>query len=143
MAAEAAGLRKVSEADNVEVDKQDQLMINSFNRLNNRKHELLELIKRQKEQLSNLEDAQTELMLLDDHDSFMFAIGDEHVRHGNIDTFIHSGTDSTDEQIETLMNKCNAKVEGFEKELSGKLTDMDGLKTKLYAKFGKSINLEE
>lgn len=90
MAAEAAGLRKVADTKQVEVDKQDQLMINTFNRANNRKHELLELIKKQKvsdgillaychisslaglqEQLSNLEDAQTELMLLDDAESFM------------------------------------------------------------------------
>eukprot|EP00656_Telonema_subtile_P006995 TRINITY_DN13265_c0_g1_i3.p2 TRINITY_DN13265_c0_g1~~TRINITY_DN13265_c0_g1_i3.p2 ORF type:complete len:144 (-),score=53.24 TRINITY_DN13265_c0_g1_i3:219-650(-) len=143
MAAEAAGLRKASESKNIEVDKDDQLMINSFNRLNNRKHELLELIKKQKEQLSNLEDAQTELMLLDDAETFMFAIGDEHVRHGNIDTFIHSDPEGTDEQIEALMDASNNKVAGFEAELAEKLTAMDGLKTQLYAKFGRSINLEE
>merc|ERR1712057_40279 len=100
MAAEAAGLRKASETQHIEVNKEDQLMINTFNRANNRKHELLELIKKQKEQLSNLEDAQTELMLLDDAESFMFAIGDEFVRHGNIETFVHSSPEETDEQLE-------------------------------------------
>merc|ERR1719313_754908 len=132
MAAEAAGLRKASDTKQIDVTKEDQLMINSFNRANNRKHELLELIKKQKEQLSNLEDAQTELMLLDDHESFMFAIGDEFVRHDNID-----------EQLEALIESGNAKVAKYEGELKDKLKAMDELKTKLYAKFGNSINLEE
>lgn len=48
MAAEAAGLRKASDTKQIDVTKEDQLMINSFNRANNRKHELLELIKKQK-----------------------------------------------------------------------------------------------
>merc|ERR1719313_983356 len=114
MAAEAAGLRKASDTKQIDVTKEDQLMINSFNRANNRKHELLELIKKQKEQLSNLEDAQTELMLLDDSESFMFAIGDEFVRHGNIETFIHSSPEDTDEQLEALMTLGNEKVSKYE-----------------------------
>ena len=44
----AAGLTKASETPSVEVEKQDQLRINGFNRANNRKHELLDMIKKQK-----------------------------------------------------------------------------------------------
>ena len=140
----AAGLTKASETPSVEVEKQDQLRINGFNRANNRKHELLDMIKKQKEQLSNLEDAQTELMLLDDSDqALMFAIGDEFVRHGNIETFVHASTESTEEQLEALMEAGNDKVSAYEAELAERLKEMDGLKTALYAKFGKTINLEE
>merc|ERR1712205_299065 len=103
--AEAAGLIRAQDQANIEVDKSDQLRINAFNRINNRKHELLAYIKKQKEQLSNLEDAETELMLLDDTDSFMFAIVDEFVRHGNIETFIHHSSDKTEELLEQLKEK--------------------------------------
>ena len=40
-----------------------------------------------------------------------FAIGDEFVRHGNIETFVHASTESTEEQLEALMEAGNDKVQ--------------------------------
>merc|ERR1712216_976455 len=136
-------LMEATEANRVEVDKNDQLKINRFNRINNRKHELLAMTKNLKEHLSNLEDAETEMMLLDDTDNFMFAIGSDFTRNSVPETFVHCDTDSAEEQLEALKNEAEAKVTEHETELATILTEMDELKTQLYAKFGKTINLEE
>jgi len=122
------------EVPDVDVGRADQQMINLFGRLNNKKHVVSDEIAKLKEKLQNYEDAQAEMMFLDDGDDVKYAIGD---------TFSMFDTDSATEMLEAEMEGLQQKMEG-QKELMASIEDeMSGLKTKLYAKFGKSINLEE
>merc|ERR1711988_603182 len=117
----------------VEVLREDQKRINLFGRLNNKRHAIEDRIKEIKEKLTNYEDAQTEMMLLDDED-IKYAVGD---------TFSCFDTDSAGEMLEEEMAKMQKELEAQEAAMGGIEEEMKELKVTLYAKFGKSINLEE
>merc|ERR1712086_256005 len=124
----------VDDAPDVDVAREDQQRINLFGRLNNKKHSLEERIKELKEKLNNYEDAQTEMMLLDDDCDVKFLMGD---------TFSMYEPDQANEMLEAEMEDLQKEMEGEEEALTKIQEQMSDLKTKLYAKFGKSINLEE
>jgi prefoldin subunit 4 len=52
----------------VEVTWEDQQMINTFGRLNGRYHELAEELRGKKDELATVEDASSEIFLIDDED---------------------------------------------------------------------------
>merc|ERR1711959_346520 len=118
----------------VDVNREVQKMIHLFGRLNNKRHEVEDKIKELKDKLGNLEDAQTELMLLDEEEDVRYAVGD---------TYSEFSTDTANEMVEAETEEAQRQVEEEGEKLSAIEEQMSDLKTKLYAKFGKSINLEE
>merc|ERR1712097_96974 len=86
------------------------------------------------DQQRNYEDAQTEMMLMDDEDKIKFAVGD---------TYSCLDADSANEKLEEEIEELQKLLEKQEEDMNLVVETMSELKTALYAKFGKSINLEE
>jgi prefoldin subunit 4 len=125
----------MAEKDNdVEVTRDDQMMINSFGRLTLELKELEAELKDETENYKNLEDAEAELML---------SVGDEPVRF--LVGEVYMGLNSTD--AEQMLEQNKTKVQGAMDKLSARIEDIKKtlaeLKVKLYHKFGSNINLEE
>ncbi|WCJ43878.1 ABI3-interacting protein 3 [Euphorbia peplus] len=117
----------------MEVTWEDQLNINTFGRLNNRLHDLLDEIKMAKESNDNLEDASNELILTDE-EVVRFQIGE---------VFAHVPKDQVETRIEDMKELTCKNIEKLEKEKDSIVAQMADLKKILYGKFGESINLEE
>merc|ERR1712070_831707 len=122
------------ETPDVEVLREDQSRINLFGRLNNKKHYIEDEISAIKEKLSTYEDAQTEMMLLDEDDGVRYMVGE---------TYSEFDADTANEMLEAEIEKAQKKMESQEEQLTKIVEQMDDLKVHLKAKFGKSINLEE
>jgi prefoldin subunit 4 len=125
----------MAEKDNdIEVTRDDQMMINSFGRLTLELKELEAELKDETENYKNLEDAEAELML---------SVGDEPVRF--LVGEVYMGLNSTD--AEQMLEQNKTKVQGAMDKLSARIEDIKKtlaeLKVKLYHKFGSNINLEE
>ena len=111
----------------------DQQKINQFARLNNRLEELKDDIKSKKNEIQTLEDASTDLMMLDDDEKVPYQIGE---------VFVEMTQDEVQETMEANKEKISEEVSKLEQkaeEIKGQMSD---LKTHLYAKFGNAINLE-
>lgn len=117
----------------IEVTIDDQNHINSFNKLNNRMHELEAQVAAKKKLLEELEDASNELMLSDE----------ETVRYVVGACFVHIDKDDSEQRLQTFTDLLNGEVADLGKQLDGIKEEMKQLKALLYGKFGKSINLEE
>ncbi|KNC47284.1 prefoldin subunit 4 [Thecamonas trahens ATCC 50062] len=126
-------LKKEDEVD-VDVNWEDQQRINKFGRLNQRVHELEADIGRWQEELDNLEDASTEVLMADDDDALRFQIGE---------VFVMLPADEVEARIEALQEETEAKVTAAEAEIETLREALAELKVVLYGKFKNSINLEE
>lgn len=113
----------------------DQKKINLFARKNARFCELRDEIESKKKELQNLEDASDDLMLLDEDEAgpVPYLIGE---------VFINHSMDDTQSLIEAEKERIKTEVESLEAASSSIKEVMEGLKVKLYAKFGDQINLE-
>mmetsp|Transcript_28759 Transcript_28759/g.80981 ORF Transcript_28759/g.80981 Transcript_28759/m.80981 type:complete len:125 (-) Transcript_28759:233-607(-) len=118
---------------NVEVTLEDQQNINTFGKLNNRRHDLESEIAGSKKLLDDLEDAGNELMLSDEQEA-LFVVGE---------CFLHLSNDEAEERIQKHNEEVEERRAKFEAELEHVNERMAELKTLLYGKFGNSINLEE
>jgi len=58
------------------------------------------------------------------------------------DSFISLPLPEVQEMLSTSTEKIEADVSVLEEKLSGIREEMEGLKVELYARFGRSINLE-
>ena len=117
----------------MEVTLKDQEAINSFGRLNNRKHEIEDSIKVKKKVLEDLEDAGNELMLADE----------EVVKYRVGGVFVQMDTSSAEERIEAGTEAHEGEVSAAEEELAKIQAEMGEMKKVLYGRFGDAINLEE
>ena len=117
----------------MEVTLKDQQAINTFGRLNNRKHELEDSIKGKKKALEDLEDAGNELMLADE----------EVVKYRGGGVFVHMDTSSAEERIEAGTEALEGEVGAEEEELAKIQAEMGDMNKVLYGRFGDAINLEE
>ena len=117
----------------MEVTFDDQRAINTFGRLNNRKHELEDSIKEKKKALEDLEDAGNELMLADE----------EVVKYRVGGVFVHMDTSGAEERIEAGTEVMEGELGAAEAELKEIQTQMGDMKKVLYGRFGNAINLEE
>ncbi|RVD87340.1 uncharacterized protein DFL_001581 [Arthrobotrys flagrans] len=111
----------------------DQKAINTFSTLHSRHTILLSTLSTKQTEKEYLTDVTSELELSDDDDKVPYKIGDAFVslRVEEVRELLEEEIRVIDEEIEEL--------EGRVREEKGK---MDELKVVLYAKFGKSINLE-
>ena len=117
----------------IHILQEDQQKINQFARLNNRLDELKDDIKSKKNEIQTLEDASTDLMMLDDEEKVPYQIGE---------VFVEMTQDEVQETMEANKEKVGEEVTKLEEkaeEIKGQMSD---LKTHLYAKFGNAINLE-
>ncbi|KAE9370023.1 prefoldin subunit 4, partial [Stipitochalara longipes BDJ] len=128
-------------SDEIEVRREDQDKINKFSRLHQReigleeelklKHVML-ILPLQKEK-EDLDDISSELELADEDDKIPYKIGD---------SFISLPLPEVQELLSTNTTKIEEEVSALEGKLAAVREDMSELKVELYARFGRSINLE-
>ncbi|KAF3168063.1 hypothetical protein TWF106_010421 [Orbilia oligospora] len=111
----------------------DQKAINTFSTLHSRHILLTTTLSEKATEKEYLTDVSSELELSDDDDLVPYKIGD---------AFVSLRVEEVRELLEGEIRVIDEEIE----ELEGKVRDdkekMDELKVVLYAKFGKSINLE-
>merc|ERR1712156_106149 len=126
--------RNVKKDDNdVSVTREDQGMINAFSRHNAHHVEITDKLSELKKQLENINEAKEELELQIEDDKVPLKIGE---------VFVHFEQDDTAPYLDQLVEKMEKQVRQLEAEASSTKEKMNGLKGRLYAKFGNSINLE-
>lgn len=121
------------EENDAEVRRVDQENINKFGRLNARLHEVRGERDGLKKKLERIDDASTELMM-GSGDKVMLLLGD---------AFFEATEEEATEHCEAEVEKHQAAIDDLETEESDILEQQSELKTTLYARFGKSINLED
>jgi prefoldin subunit 4 len=126
------GMSTVSREDEVDVDVtwEDQKKICTFGRMNQRMLELVDEIKDKKEEVEKCSDASTEIYIADD---IKCVLGE---------AFVAIETDAAEEFIDQRKESLEAEIDTMEKELEDIQKRMKEFKGQLYAKFGKSIYLE-
>ncbi|KAL8794164.1 MAG: hypothetical protein Q9195_003232 [Heterodermia aff. obscurata] len=119
--------------DEIEVRREDQDKINKFSRLHQREMALEEELKVKAKDKEDLEEISTELELADEDDKIPYKVGD---------TFISLPLPEVQELLATSTSKIEESVSAVEDRLGTIREEMESLKVDLYARFGKSINLE-
>jgi prefoldin subunit 4 len=118
----------------IQICLDDQQKINKFARLNNRLDESKDDIKAKKNEIQTLEDASTDIMMVeDDEEKVNYQIGE---------VFIAMTQEEVQESIEKTKEQLLDDVKAIEEQADGIKAQMSDLKTHLYAKFGTNINLE-
>jgi chaperonin cofactor prefoldin len=120
--------------EEIEVRREDQERINEFGVLHRLVQDLGEDKKALQEQLNYIEDAEQEVMLAGDQQSFLVAVGSTYVPvdEGEFNSFIEKKRSVYEKKLKFV----STQAEQFEKRKAE-------LKTVLYARFGKSINLDD
>lgn len=112
---------------------EDQQKINLFARTNARLQDLREEFETKKKDLQNLEDAETDLLMLDEEDTVPNQIGE---------VFVHLSHADTLERLNTAKSAVQSEMSELEKRCADHRQTLSDLKVQLYAKFGNNINLE-
>ncbi|KFY38073.1 hypothetical protein V494_04527 [Pseudogymnoascus sp. VKM F-4513 (FW-928)] len=120
-------------ADEIEVRREDQDKINKFSRLHQRELNLEDELKAKHKEKEDLEDISNELELADEEDMIPYKIGD---------SFISLPLPDVQELLSTNTTKIEEEVAVLEEKLGTIKEGMQELKVELYARFGRSINLE-
>ncbi|KAK5660643.1 hypothetical protein OQA88_12006 [Cercophora sp. LCS_1] len=119
--------------EEIEVRREDQDKINKFSRLH--QHELLieEDLKGKSKEKEELDDIITELELSDEDDIVPYKIGD---------AFFHVPLPQAQELLGISAARVDEEISELEDKLGTIRQEMTQLKVELYARFGKTINLE-
>ncbi|KKA30419.1 hypothetical protein TD95_004590, partial [Thielaviopsis punctulata] len=125
---------EASMGDEIEVRREDQDRINRFSRLNQRETLLEEALKAKNAKKEDLDDLSTELELADEDDLVPYKIGD---------AFFHLPLEQAQEMLAQSSSRVEDEASLLEDKLSSLRDEMSELKVQLYARFGKSINLEK
>ncbi|MCJ1435687.1 hypothetical protein MMC27_005062 [Xylographa pallens] len=120
-------------ADETEVRREDQDKINRFSRLHQREMLLEDELKTKAKDKEDLEEISNELELADENDKIPYKIGD---------SFISLPLPQVQELLSSSTEKIEEEVSTVEEKLSEIREEMQQLKVALYARFGRSINLE-
>ncbi|EKG12250.1 hypothetical protein MPH_10631 [Macrophomina phaseolina MS6] len=124
---------EASAGEEVQVRREDQDKINKFSRLHQREKLLEEELKTKQKDKEDLEEVSTELELVDEEDKVPYKIGD---------SFVSLPQPEVLELLSESTEKIDKDVAVLEEELRGVRDEMEELKVALYARFGRSINLE-
>ncbi|OJK04477.1 hypothetical protein ASPACDRAFT_38034 [Aspergillus aculeatus ATCC 16872] len=116
-----------------EVRREDQEKINRFSRLHQREIVLEEQLKLKQKDKEDLEEISTELELADEDDLVPYKIGD---------SFFHLPLEEAQSLLATSTEQIDAEVSKLEENLGDLREELQQLKVALYARFGRSINLE-
>ncbi|USW49358.1 Putative prefoldin beta [Septoria linicola] len=119
--------------DEKEVRKEDQDKINRFSRLHSREKGLEEDLKVKQKDKEDLEEISSELELADEDEKVPYKIGD---------SFFNLPLPEVQELLAAAIERIDGEVSAVEEKLSEYRDEMQTLKTDLYGRFGKSINLE-
>ncbi|KAG6357720.1 hypothetical protein INS49_013599 [Diaporthe citri] len=122
-----------SVGDEVEVRREDQDKINKFSRLHQRELKYEEELKAITKEKEELDDITMELELADEDDKIPYKIGD---------SFFHVTVSQAQGMLEASTTRIEEDVSQLEDKLSTAREEMTQLKVELYARFGRSINLE-
>ncbi|KAM7204781.1 Prefoldin subunit domain containing protein [Rhypophila sp. PSN 637] len=120
-------------ADEIEVRREDQDKINKFSRLHQHELSIEEEVKAKHKEKEELDDITTELELADEDDVFPYKVGD---------AYFHVPLEQAQEMLTTSSNKLEEEISELEDKLGSIREEMTQLKVELYARFGKTINLE-
>ncbi|KAL0640441.1 hypothetical protein Q9L58_000410 [Maublancomyces gigas] len=129
--------RLLSREDEAQTDTQvtrdDQDNINKFSTLHQKQGLLKEELEAKNQEKEYLDDVTTELELADEDEMIPYKIGDSflHLPLEDVQGLLEKSAQAVMEEIGELKEKIERNDEA-----------MGGLKIKLYAKFGKAINLE-
>ncbi|OJD34937.1 prefoldin subunit 4 [Diplodia corticola] len=124
---------EASAGEEVQVRREDQDKINRFSRLHQREKVLEEELKAKQKDKEDLEEVSNELELVDEEDKVPYKVGDSFMALPQPEV-LELLTDSTE--------RIDKDVTKLEEQLSGVRDEMEELKVALYARFGRSINLE-
>ncbi|MCJ1258174.1 hypothetical protein MMC24_006005 [Lignoscripta atroalba] len=124
-------------ADETEVRREDQDKINRFSRLHQRETLLEEELKTKAKDKDDLDEIANELELADEEEKIP---GDDRYKIG--DSFVSLPLPEVQELLAAATEKIEEEVAKVEERLGGVREEMRDLKVKLYARFGRSINLE-
>lgn len=116
-----------------EISREDQTKINKFSRLNMRAHDLRGHIKKLRDDLDSLQDAQ-QLIEESFGEGLKLFIGE---------ALIDVDEETATEYHEKLVEEKGEDLDKKKDELEEIEEEMKDLKSYLYARFGNSINLEE
>ncbi|KAG7285456.1 hypothetical protein NEMBOFW57_010084 [Staphylotrichum longicolle] len=119
--------------DEVEVRREDQDKINKFSRLHQHELSIEEELSTKNKEKEELDDITTELELADEEDTVPYKIGD---------AFFHLPLPQAQEMLGLSTAKLDEEIEELEEKLGHIRDEMTQLKVELYARFGKTINLE-
>ncbi|KAH8432295.1 tubulin-binding prefolding complex subunit GIM3 [Aspergillus melleus] len=116
-----------------EVRREDQEKINRFSRLHQRETVLEDLLKAKQKDKEDLEEVSTELELADEDELVPYKIGD---------SFFQLPLEEAQSLLSSSTEQIDTEVSGLEDKLSDLREELQQLKVALYARFGRSINLE-
>jgi len=116
-----------------EVTREDQDKINAFSRLHQREKVLEEELQGKQKDKEDLEEVSTELELADEDELVPYKIGD---------SFVSLPLPEVQEMLSESSSQIDEVVSELEEKLHGIRDEMKELKVHLYARFGRSINLE-
>ena len=116
-----------------EVEKEDQIEINEFSRLNTRYHDLEGDLKKKKEEYELLDDA--DLLVQESMGAELkLMIGE---------ALLGSTEDQASSYVSKELDQTKTDVNRIKEEMASCQEKMKKLKLNLYSKFGTNINLEE
>ncbi|KAK4236715.1 Prefoldin subunit-domain-containing protein [Achaetomium macrosporum] len=119
--------------DEVEVRREDQDKINKFSRLHQHELSIVEELKAKNKEKEELDDITTELELADEVETVPYKIGD---------AFFHVSLELAQEMLGISTARIEEEIGTLEDKLENIREEMTQLKVELYARFGKTINLE-
>ncbi|KAL4774570.1 Prefoldin subunit-domain-containing protein [Aspergillus nidulans var. acristatus] len=123
----------IGNSEDTEVRREDQEKINRFSRLHQRETVLEEKLKGKQKDKEDLEEISTELELADEDELVPYKIGD---------SFVHLPLEEAQTLLASSTERIDSEVAKLEETLSDLRDEMQQLKVALYARFGRSINLE-
>ncbi|KAK8129790.1 prefoldin subunit [Apiospora kogelbergensis] len=124
---------EVAAGDEVEVRREDQDKINKFSRLHQKELNIEEELRVKHKEKEELDDITTELELADEDELVPYKIGD---------AFFNVPLEQAQEMLATSSSKIEEDVSALEDKMGTIRDEMTQLKVELYARFGRSINLE-
>lgn len=121
-------------SDGVEVTWEDQKQINTFAKLNARLRGIEDGLEQLKQEKEALDDLSTELELMDEDQTVLYKLGESFLHLSQADALARLAID------QASVSSQLAELGGVAEECERGMKD---LKVRLYAKFGKAINLDE
>ncbi|KAK4133147.1 Prefoldin, subunit 4 [Trichocladium antarcticum] len=119
--------------DEIEVRREDQDRINQFSRLHQHELSIEDELKTKNKEKEELEDITSELELADEEDTVPYKIGE---------AFFHLPLPQAQELLGLSTARIEEEVGELEEKMGAVREEMTQLKVELYARFGKTINLE-
>jgi len=116
-----------------EVRREDQDKINRFSKLHQREAMLEDQLKAKQKDKEDLEEISTELELADEEELVPYKIGD---------SFISLSLPEAQSLLSASTEQIDQDVSKLEESLAELREELQQLKVALYARFGRSINLE-